>query len=50
MILQMDYQIIIDMCGQMLVYALPIGIICGLVERIANMFISAVTGEKKVKL
>ena len=45
-----DYQIIVDMCGQMLIYALPIGMIFGIVERIANMFISAASGEKRVRL
>ncbi len=50
MILDMDYQIIVNLCGQTLFYALPIGMIFAITERIGNMVISAVGGEKRLKL
>ena len=50
MILDMDYQIVIDLCAQALMYALPIGMIFAIVERLGNMIVSAVGGEKRVKL
>lgn len=50
MILDMDYQMIVNLCGQTLFYALPIGMIFAITERIGNMVISAVGGEKRLKL
>ena len=50
MILDMDYQIVIDLSAQALKYALPIGMIFAIVERLGNMIVSAVGGEKRIRL
>lgn len=50
MITALDYQMVIDLAGEALKYALPIGIVFGIAERLGNMIVSAVTGEKRVRI
>jgi hypothetical protein len=45
-----DYQTIINLVGTMIGYALPIGCIFGLGEKLVNMFISIAFGEKKIRM
>lgn len=48
--MQLDYQQIINLTGQALSAALPIGIVFGLAEKLCNLFFSAAFGKKKIDL
>lgn len=41
----MDYQAIIDLIGEAVQIALPLGIIIGVIERLMDMIIKAGTGK-----
>ena len=45
-----DYQVIVNLCGEMISNALPIGLTFAISERLVNAFISIVTGERRIKL
>lgn len=45
-----DYQVIVDCVGEMIRYALPVGIIIGLTEKLCNLFFSMAFGKKKIDL
>lgn len=41
----MDYQLIIEQIGEIMTYTLPLGILIGLIERVASMVVKAATGR-----
>ena len=49
-IVLIDYQVIVNLCGEMISNALPIGLTFAISERLVNAFISIVTGERRIKL
>lgn len=46
----LDYQLVINLAGEVMVTALPIGIVFVLIEKLVNMFLSLASGERKVRL
>lgn len=43
--MQLDYQNIINLLGEIIQYCLPLGILIGLIERLMRMIIRAATGR-----
>lgn len=41
----MNYQVIIEQIGEIMSYTLPLGILIGLIERVASMVVRAATGK-----
>lgn len=43
-------QLVIELCGNILAYSVPIGLAFGLAEKACNLFFSMAFGEKRIKL
>lgn len=50
MLTELNYQTIVDLIGAFMGYALPIGILFGLSEKLVNLFFSIAFGSKTIKL
>lgn len=48
--MMLDYQQIINLVAEFMKYALPIGIIFGMTEKLGNLFFSFAFGSNRVKL
>jgi hypothetical protein len=48
--MQLDYQVIVNLVGELLQSAMPIGVVIGLTEKLCNLFFSLAFGNKKVNL
>lgn len=48
--MELNYQTIIDLAGTVVAYALPIGIVFGVVEKVLNLFFSLAFGSKNIKM
>lgn len=46
----LDYQQIVDMVGEVCKYAVPIGILFGVTEKLTNLFFSLAFGKKRIDL
>ena len=44
------FQQVINLCGDILTYSVPIGLAFGLAEKACNLFFSMAFGEKRIKL
>lgn len=45
-----NYQVVINTIGLFLAISVPIGIVLGITEKLANLFFSMVFGERNIKL
>jgi hypothetical protein len=48
--MNIDYQGTVTLALAFITMALPIGIVFGITEKLLRMFLSAVTGEKNIKM
>lgn len=49
MMMELDYQAIINLVAMIIGVAIPIGVIFGLTEKLINLFLSACFGSKEIK-
>lgn len=50
MITSLNYQVIVELVATYIMISLPIGILFGLAGKLINMFLSAVFGDKTIKM
>ena len=48
--IELDYQIIVNLIADFLKYAIPIGLLFGLTEKLCNLFFSMAFGKEKINL
>lgn len=48
--MELDYQTIINLAGNAVAYALPIGIVFGVAEKMLNLFFSLAFGAKNIRM